>query len=91
MIHKVRSCESCSILGLFLLFVTRVACEKRQNAFTVFVGPCAGCVGLHIAIAADASGGATTIRLHPCGEVELLWNVCLVATLDRDHTVLEKG
>ena len=57
MIRKVRACESGSIIGLFLLLVTRVAYEKRQNVFFVVVGPCVGCVGLRVAIVADSSFG----------------------------------
>ena len=58
-----------------------MACEKRQNIFSVVVGPFAGCVGWHFAITADSSVDATTNRLHLCGEVEPLWNVrCRVIT-----------
>ena len=91
MIHKVRACKSGSILELFLLLVTRAAYEKHRNVFSVIVGPCTRYVGLRIAIVADASGGATTIRLHPRGEVGLLRHVCLAATVDHDHTMPEKG
>ena len=91
MIHKVRACKSGSILELFLLLVTRAAYEKRRNVFSIVVGPCTSCVGLRVAIVANASGGATTIWLHLCGEVGLLRHVCLATAVDCDHTMPERG